>query len=82
MMPLFWPLGLSLYTIHRHCIPIGLIVSRGVARRSRDESDELRFVDFETFWTRTPFIRFLEDDEEEEEKEKEAFEEEALFVAA
>ena len=40
-------------------------------------------MDFETFWTRTPFIRFLEDDEEEEEeKEKEAFEEEALFVAA
>ena len=38
-------------------------------------------MDFETFWTRTPFIRFLEDDEEEEEKEKEAFEEEALFVA-
>ena len=37
-------------------------------------------MDFETFWTRTP-IRFLEDDEEEE-KEKEAFEEEALFVAA
>ena len=39
-------------------------------------------MDFETVWTRTPFIRFLEDDEEEEEKEKEAFEEEALFVAA